>query len=137
MNFSEVVSGPQLFLVTLNLRSQIFWIFFIFRALGTLNCSWRGFWAQTFFGHAKFEVKNFSEIFHLQSALDSEFFRGDIWGPTFFGHAKFEVKNLQQSFHLHSSQDSGLFRGGGSAHQLFFGHAKFEVNNLSQFFNYA
>ena len=30
--------------------------------------------ALTSFGHTKFEVINFSECFHLQSALDSEFF---------------------------------------------------------------
>ena len=37
----------------------------------------RGLWVLTFFGHTKFEVKNFSEFFHLQSALDSEFFAGE------------------------------------------------------------
>ena len=47
---------------------------------------------QPFFGHSKFEVKKFSEFFHLQSTLDSEFFRGGVRAPTFLGHAKFEVK---------------------------------------------
>ena len=54
--------------------------------------------ALTFFGHTKFEVKNFSEFFHLQSALDSEFLRRGIWAPNFFGHAKFEVKNFEKIF---------------------------------------
>ena len=54
-----------------------------------------GVWAPTFFGHAKFEVKNFSECFHLHSAVDSEFFaRGQVWAPTFFGHSKYEVNNF-------------------------------------------
>ena len=35
-----------------------------------------GVWAPNFFCHAKFEDKNFSEFFHLQSALDSELFSG-------------------------------------------------------------
>ena len=29
-----------------------------------------------FFGHTKFEFKNLSQFFHLQSTLDSELFRG-------------------------------------------------------------
>ena len=54
----------------------------------------RGGSEATFFGHVKFEVKNFLEFFHLQSTLDSEFFRGGVWAPIFFGHTKFEVKNV-------------------------------------------
>ena len=69
----------------------------------------RGYvWAPTFFVHAKFEVKNFSEIFHLQSTLDSEFFRGGVKAPTFFGHTKFFG-----IFFLQSTLDSELFSGGG------------------------
>ena len=53
-----------------------------------------GVWAPMFFGHTKFEVKNFWEFFYLQSAVDSEFLRLGVWAPTFFGHTKFEVKNF-------------------------------------------
>ena len=35
-------------------------------------------WESTLLGHAKLEVKIFSEFFHLQSTLDSEFFRGNF-----------------------------------------------------------
>ena len=31
--------------------------------------------APTVFGHTKFEGKNFSEFFNLQSVMDAEFFR--------------------------------------------------------------
>ena len=48
-------------------------------------------------------MKIFWEFFHLQSTLDSEFFRGDVWGPTFFGNAKFEVKNFSEIFQLQST----------------------------------
>ena len=60
-------------------------------------------WVSTLLGHAKLEVKIISEFFHLQSTLDSEFFRGDVWGRTFFGHAKFEVKNFSEIFQLQST----------------------------------
>ena len=50
------------------------------------------------FGHAKFEVKNFSEFFYLQSALDSELFRGGDRAQIFFGNAAFEVKNFLEFF---------------------------------------
>ena len=53
-----------------------------------LNLSQRGL-GTNFFGHAKFEVKNFSELFHLQSTLDSELFRGGVGAQTFFGHTNF------------------------------------------------
>ena len=57
LNFSWEGSGHQLFLVTLNLRSNIFQIFFIYRALWTLNFFVGGIWGPNFFGHAKFETK--------------------------------------------------------------------------------
>ena len=62
LNFSEGVSGHHLFLVTLNLRSKIFWNFFVYRVLWT-EFFRGGDWGPTFFGHAKFEVKYFLEIF--------------------------------------------------------------------------
>ena len=43
---------------------------------------------------------NFSEFFHLQNTLDSEFLRGGVQAPTFFGHAEFEVKNFSEVFQL-------------------------------------
>ena len=109
LNFSEWVSGHQLFLVTLNLRLKIFFGIFSFTEhsrlwifqrgdLGT-NFVWsrlrifqKGCQAPTFIGHTKFEVKYFLEFFNLQSAADSEFFTGGVWVKTFLGHAKFEVK---------------------------------------------
>ena len=44
-----------------------------------------GICAPTFFGHMKFEVKNFLKFFHLQSTVDSEFFKRG------FGHQLFLV----------------------------------------------
>ena len=82
----------------------------------------------TFFGHAKFEVKNFS----LYLALWTLFCRwgGRFRDTTFFGHAKFEVKNF---FPLFSALDSISAGGevGGPGPNFFFGHAKFEVKNFS------
>ena len=43
-----------------------------------------GDWAPTFFGHAKFEVKNFLEFFHLQSGLDSGFSSQGVSGHQYF-----------------------------------------------------
>ena len=59
-----------------NLRSKIFNNFLLYCAHWTLNLSGEGVEAPTFFGHAKFEVKNFLEFFQLQSTVDSELFRG-------------------------------------------------------------
>ena len=66
------------------MRSKIFRNFFVLqRALDSEF--FRGVVrAPTFFGHAKFEVKNFSEFFHLQSALDSEFVREGVSGYQLF-----------------------------------------------------
>ena len=57
-----------------------------------------GVWAPNFFANAKFEVKNFSEFFNLQSTVDSEFFRLGVWAPTIFRHTKFKVKNFSEFF---------------------------------------
>ena len=69
-------------------------------------------WAPTFFGHTKFEVKNFLEFFNLQSDVDSEFLRLGVWVPTFFGYTKFEVKNFSEFFNLQSVVDSEFLRFG-------------------------
>ena len=67
--------------------------------------------------------KNFSEFFHLQSALDSEFFRetqffrGGSEHQLFFGHTKFEIKNFSEFFNLQRTVDAQFFRR-GSGHQL-------------------
>ena len=53
-------------------------------------------WAPTFFGHSKFEVKNFLGFFNLQSTVDSEFFARGAWAPIFLGHTKFESKIFQK-----------------------------------------
>ena len=71
-----------------------------------LNLSQRGL-GTNFFGHAKFEVKNFSELFHLQSTLDSELFRGGVGAKTFLVTLTF-----LEFFHLQSTLDSEFFRGG-------------------------
>ena len=79
LNFSKVVSGHQFFLVMLNLRSNFFRNFFYYRALWTLNFS------EGVSGHQLFLVTlNFSELFHLHSTLDSEFFRGDVQSLSYF-----------------------------------------------------
>ena len=53
-----------------------------------------GVYAPTFFGDAKFEVQKFSEFFHLQTTMDSEFLTG--WE----GLAKFllVMPNLRPKF---------------------------------------
>ena len=97
LNFLEGAPRTNIILVTPNLRPKMFQNFFIYRVLRTLNFSERvGVQAQNFLGYGKFETKNFSELFHSQSTLDSEFFiRGgpdtnffwshQIWGQYFFG----------------------------------------------------
>ena len=67
----------------------------------------RGVWDSTVFGHAKFEVKNFS----LYLALWTLFPQGGrgVRDPTFFGHAKFEVKN----FSLYLALWTLFLQGGG------------------------
>ena len=82
----------------LNLRSKIYWSMFIYRVLCILNFSEGVSEHQLFFGHPKFEVKKFSEFFHLHSSLDSEFVKGEVWSPTFFGYIKFEVKIFKNFF---------------------------------------
>ena len=57
------VSGYQLFLVMSNFRSKIFWNFFIYRVLWTLNFSLGGGSIPNLFGDAKFETKQFFGIF--------------------------------------------------------------------------
>ena len=82
----------------------------------TLNLSGRRVQTLTFFGHAQFEVKNFSEFFLLQSALDSEFFAVVVWVPTFCGNTKFEVKIFSEFFHLRLTVN---FLQQESGHQFF------------------
>ena len=120
------------FLLGVCLIINIFWscqiwgqkFFRIFCLQSTLDSEfffgWGCVWSSTFFGHAKFEVKNFLEFFCLQSTLDSEFFRGmglstnlfwscQIWGQIFFTIFSF-------------TKHSGLWICGGgvwSQHQLF------------------
>ena len=89
--FFRGVSGHQRFLVTLNLRSKIFRNFFVYRVLWT-EFFRGGDWRPTFFGHAKFEVKYFSEIFRLQSTMELNCLGEGIWALTLFGHAELEVK---------------------------------------------
>ena len=98
LNFEDWVSGHQLFLVMLNLRSKNFQNFFHLQSAVDSELLRLGVWAPTFFGHTKFEVKNFSKFFNLQSAVDSEFLRLGVWAPTFFGNAKFEVKKFSEFF---------------------------------------
>ena len=90
-----------------------------------------------------------SEFFHLQSPLNSEFFRLGVRVPTFFGHAKFEAKNVfgifsftghlrpknsLEFFHLQSTLNSEFFRGGVWG-QIFFDHTTYEVKDFSEFFH--
>ena len=73
LNFLEGVSGHQVFLVMTNLRSNFFRKFLIYRTLLMLNFLQRGL-GTNLFGHTKFEVKNLSAFFNLQSTVDAEFF---------------------------------------------------------------
>ena len=43
------------------------------------------------------------EFFHLQIAVDSEFFERGVWAPTYFGHTKFEVKNFLGIFFIYKA----------------------------------
>ena len=73
--------------------------------LWTLNFSQGGSTHQFFLVMPNLRAKNFLDFFHLQSALDSEFFRWSIQEPTFFGHSKFEVKKFSEFFPLLSTLD--------------------------------
>ena len=77
--------------------------------------------------------KKFSEFFHLQSIVDSEFFRGGVWAPTFFGHTKFEVKHFSKFFDLHSAVDYEFFRWGVG--QIFLVMLNLGSKNFSEFFH--
>ena len=68
-----MLSGHQLFLDMLNLRSKIFRNFFIYRVVWTLNFSEGGL-GQLFLVIPNLIPKNFLDFFCLQSILDSEFF---------------------------------------------------------------
>ena len=59
-----------------NLRLKNFWEFFHFQSALHSEFFRGGVRAPTFFGHAKFEVKNFSEFFPLPSTKDCIFQRG-------------------------------------------------------------
>ena len=80
----------------------------LFSALDSISagvCVGRGVRDPTSFGHAKFEVKNFS----LYLVLWTLFLQwgGGIQDPTFFGHAKFGVKKFFRGrggfLHTHSA----------------------------------
>ena len=54
----------------------------------------------TFFGHCKFEVRNFQKFFLYRALWTLNFLgRVGVWEPTFFGHAKFEVEKFWEFFH--------------------------------------
>ena len=110
------MSGHQLFWVTPNLRSKIFQNFFLYQVFWTeFFIGWSG---PTFFGHAKFETKLISGIFHLQRTVDSEFFRGSVRAQIFFGHVNFEVK-IFQNFFIDRTLWTLNFSQRVSGHQLY------------------
>ena len=89
--------------------------------------------APTFFVHAKFGVKMFSEFFPLPSTLDFEFFgAGRGLGTNFFGHAKFEGKNFSEIFNLQSTLDSE-FSEEGCRHQHFLVMPNLRSKNFQNF----
>ena len=119
---------------------------------------WGCVWSSTFFGHAKFEVKNFLELgpytnflwsyqiwrqtfFCLQSALDSEFFleagvpstnffgSSQIWNQTFFGCQIWGQKFFLEFFRLQKSLGSEVF--GGGSKEIFFVYRVLWTLNLS------
>ena len=133
------MSGHQLFLVTLNLRSKICRNFLIYRALWTLN-----FWLREGGGSGQ-------KLFLLTLNLKSKFFwnfliyrvlctlnfsQGGIWAPSFFGHAKLEVKNFLEFFYLQSTLDSEFFTGRGSGYQLFLVMLNLRSKNCLNFLIY-
>ena len=127
-------SRHQLFLVMPNLRSKSFQNFFLYCMLWTQF--YRGGSGPTFFGHTKFEVKKFSELFPLPSTLDSEFFGRGFKQKFFWVMPNLRPKIFQKIF-LYQVLWSLKF----SVRRLiqaptFFGHAKFEVNNFQNFFIY-
>ena len=91
--------------------------------------------APTFFVHAKFEVKNFSEFFPLPSTLDSEFFIERRVGS---GYQLFLVmSNLKPkifwNFFLYRVFWTEFFEDRGFCTNIF-GHCKFQVKNFLEFF---
>ena len=92
----------------------------------------------TFYGHAKSEVKHFSEFFPLWSALDSELGvggggRARVWDPTFYGHAKSEVKNFFGIFSLCEALWTLNFSGGrgdGVTDPTFFGQPNVPADTM-------
>ena len=127
-SFCRGESGHPLFWVTLNLRSDIFWNFFIYTVLWTLNFS-QEVRPTTFFGHVEFEVKMFSEFFPLSSSLDSEFVGGGGSGH----QLSLVMLNLRSKFFWNLFIYIVLwtlhFSEGVSGHQLF-GDAKFETKKF-------
>ena len=107
--------------------------FSIYRVLWTLNFSQGGFRHQLFLVTLNLRSKSFQSFFHLQSPLDSEFFRWDVRAPIFFGHTKFKVKKFR-NFFIYRVLWTLNFSERVSGHHLFFGHAKFEVKTFWEFF---
>ena len=89
--------------------------------------------APTYFGHAKFKVKNFSEFFNLQSVVYSEFLQGASGHQFFLVTSKFEVKNFSEFFPLLSALDLIFHREVWAP--TFFGYTKFQFKNFSNFFH--
>ena len=124
------------FLVTLNLRSKNF--FEIFSFAEQCECGiffgGEGVQAPSLFGHAKFGVKNFSEVLRLQSTLDSEIFRG--W----FGQLFLVMPNLSPKmfgdFFVYRVLCTLNFLQGVSRHQLFLVILNLRSKILWNFFIY-
>ena len=115
--------------------SQKFSESFLYRALWTLNFLGRvGVWVPTFFGHTKFKDKKFSEFFHLQSILDSEFLGGEGPSTNFIWSSQIWCQKFVKIFLLLSALNCIFQRG--SRHQLFLVMPNFRPKIFWNFFLY-
>ena len=136
LNIWDDRSGHQIFLVALNLRSNIIWNFFVYRVLWTLYLS--QVQSPTFLVTLNLRSKSFQNIFLYQAVWTLNFSgRVGVWAPTVFCHTKFEVKTFSEFFHLQSALDSEFFRRGGvSGHHLFLDTPSLRSKSFQNFFLY-
>ena len=134
LNFSERGLG-QFFLVMLNLRSKLFQNFFNLHSI--LNSEFlggRGSGHQSFFGHAKFEVKIFLEFFSFTKHSGLNFSEG-VW-ENFFGLSQIWDQTNFWNFFVYWVLWTPNFLQGESGHQLFLVTLNLRANIFQNFFFY-
>ena len=134
MNFSEGGSGPTFFR---HAKFEVKNFFGIYSRTkhSTLWIFQRGSGHQLLQVMPNLRSKNFSEFFHLQSTLDSEFFRRGS-GQTFFHMQNLRSKNLSEIFHLPSTLDSEFFRERGLGVN-FFGSCQIWDQKIFRIFSFT